>query len=177
MNDYLVWVNQSRLGSRTAFGHLVERFQGIVYSYMFRHLHEYHLAQDLMQEVFIRAFRGIPHLKNPESFVSWLYKISHQVLADHFRKRVETLPLEKAEYLESSSPEKSLETIELLSKLEVSFSELPEKYQTILTLKYFEKKSYEEISQILDLSLSTIDGRMTQAKALLRKKMGLYYGL
>ncbi|MEK7485645.1 MAG: RNA polymerase sigma factor [Planctomycetota bacterium] len=177
MKDYLVWVNQSRLGNRTAFGHLVERFQGIVYSYLFRHLHEYNLTQDLMQEVFIRAFRGIPQLKNPESFVSWLYKISHQVLADYFRKRVETVPLEKAEYLESIPYEKSLEKLELLSKLEVSLSELPEKYQTILSLKYFEQKSYEEISEILGLSFSTIDGRMTQAKVLLRKKMGFYYGM
>lgn len=177
MDQYLIWVDESRQGNQDAFGHLVERFQGIIYCYMYRHLHEYHLAQDLTQEVFVRAFKGIPKLKTPESFVHWLYRISHQVLADYFKKRVLIVPLKEADYLVDQRAELSQEKLELLAQLEVCLSQLPQKYQAILSLKYFEKKSYQEISDVLGISRSTVDGRMTQAKNMLRKKMGFSYGM
>jgi RNA polymerase sigma-70 factor (ECF subfamily) len=175
--NYLSWVEESRKGNREAFGNLMEQFQGMIYCFLYQKLHEYHLAQDLTQEVFVRAFQGIPRLRTPESFVSWLYRIARQVLAEYFRKQKTLVSLQEADYLQFQEQEKSPQNRELLAQLEISLSQLPLKYQTILSLKYFEKKSYQEISQLLGISLSTVDGRMTQAKHLLRIQMGFDYGL
>lgn len=140
-----------------------------------------HDREDILQEIFIKIYRNINDYDNSLIFSSWIYRIAHNYIIDWHRKNKKhiSISLDDDEsrliYIledENSKVDNQVthdkENIDLIKK---EIKKLPNDYQEILTLKFFEDKSYEEISDILKISISSVGVKINRAKKLLKQKI------
>ena len=140
-------------------------------------------TEDLVQETFIKAFASLETFNEEYAFSTWLYKIAINNCIDYFRKkRLSTYPIDKPiqskdgefqrEFPDmSASPERKLLSKEKSTIIEDAIAELPEKYRISIILRHSEDRSYEEISEILEIPLGTVKARIFRAREMLKKKL------
>jgi RNA polymerase sigma-70 factor, ECF subfamily len=166
-------VRQVLAGDLEAFGSLYDRYAGLIRALCLHEAgHDFHVAQDLCQEVFLRGYRNLPTLKNPEQFAGWLVGIARLVCREwqRFRYRDQRrlqsdLGEQAVDPPEGTSPEE-LEVILAL------ISELPEPERLALHLFYLQENSVEVARQILNLSRSGFYRLLERAEENLRQKIG-----
>jgi RNA polymerase sigma-70 factor (ECF subfamily) len=156
-----------------AFAELIRRHQGKVRGLLLRLAGDRTLADDLAQEVFFRAFRGLVGFEGRARFSTWLYRIAYNVYLNH-RARVRGhngLP----EGFESgvAAPETSMSAArsDLRRDLAAAIDGLPDRYRAVVMLHYLEDVSYPEIAEILALPLGTVKTHLHRAKKMLRERM------
>jgi RNA polymerase sigma-70 factor (ECF subfamily) len=171
-------IRQSQERDGEAFGVLIERYKGKVFSLAYGFTRDRAAADDLAQEVFIKAYFSLPRFKAKSEFGTWLYRIAVNHAKDYLRKnrsRLRDVSIEDVGEQRLAAADKSQEDIQseeerralVLKVLE----RLPEKYRTILTLRDIEGMSYEDISRILGLSPGTVDSRLHRARQKLRQRL------
>jgi RNA polymerase sigma-70 factor (ECF subfamily) len=142
-------------------------------------------AEDLAQEVFVRAFRAIGGFKGEASFGTWIYRIVHNVAASYFvargaKKRPgKGVPLETCAEAETApardaDPQAALMSRELKEAIEHSIAELTPDARQYVVLRDIEGKSYEEIAAIVDLPLGTVKSRIHRARLQIRRSLESY---
>ncbi len=149
---------------------LVERYEKKLQRYIIRFIGcSQEDAQDIVQEVFINAYRNLNSFDTGLKFSSWIYRIAHNQAVNHFR-RVKSHPSTSMEddKLETFRSEQNLER-ELGRKMDQSvlrdaIDRLDEKYKEVLILRYMEEKDYMEISDILRKPVGTISSLISRAK-------------
>jgi RNA polymerase sigma-70 factor (ECF subfamily) len=161
---------------------LVERYKAKVFNLAYSWTQDRAAADDLAQEVFIKAYFSLPGFKSKSEFGTWLYRIALNHIKDYFRKkkiRQKDISLEEAgenalsvENGRRGEEEQSRERRKAL--VQAALQRLPEKYRIILTLRDLQGLSYEEISRILRLSPGTVDSRLFRARKKLRDKLAAY---
>ncbi len=161
-----------------AFGVLYEKSYDPIFGYLLRRCGDQHLAQDLTSETFLKAVKAFPkYCYQPgKPFVAWLYTIASNELKMYYRKqkRYEFRELELFSNLKRFSVGQShtFENDEIFDTYKIvqkAMKQLPDIDQKIISLRYFEKKSYAEISQIIDKSEVTLRTRQSRAIKKLRK--------
>jgi len=170
-------------GDRQAFRHLIERHQARVHNLLRRLVRDPDQAEDLAQEAFLRAYRKLDKYDPTMSFSNWILKIS-QNLAYTWLKRQgvdrERLVLDGPDdrgadqHPDTSPLSNPVEVVEhraMASLARGAVDGLPEKYRLILTLRYTEELSYQEIAQMLQVPLGTVKFRLFQAHRLLTDAM------
>jgi RNA polymerase sigma-70 factor (ECF subfamily) len=177
-------IRRSQRGDGEAFGALIERYKGKVFSLAYGFTRERAAADDLAQEVFIKAYFSLPNFKARSGFGTWLYRIAVNHAKDYLRKnrsRLRDLSIEDVGEQRLAAADKSQEDIrseeELRALVLAALERLPEKYRIVLTLRDIEGVSYEDISRILDLSPGTVDSRLHRARQKLRQKLALRISL
>jgi RNA polymerase sigma-70 factor (ECF subfamily) len=175
-------IRLSQEGNGEAFGALVERYKAKVFNLAYSWTQDRAAADDLAQEVFIKAYFSLPGFKSKSEFGTWLYRIALNHIKDYFRKkkiRQKDISLEEAgenalsvENGRRGEEEQSRERRKAL--VQAALQRLPEKYRIILTLRDLQGLSYEEISRILRLSPGTVDSRLFRARKKLRDKLAAY---
>ena len=167
-------------GDDTAFSTLVQKYQKPVHALVWRKIGDFHIAEDLTQDTFLKAYQKLATLKDPQSFAGWLYVIATNHCKTWLRKkRLQTQPLETtssaelerttySEYVidknEQTAAEGHREVVrQLLAKLQ-------ESERTVITLYYLGEMTYEEISKFLGVSVSTIKNRLYRARRHLKKE-------
>jgi RNA polymerase sigma-70 factor (ECF subfamily) len=176
-------IRRSQEGDGEAFGQLIERYQGKVFQLAYGLTRDRSEADDLAQEVFIKAYYALPKFQSKSEFGTWLYRVAVNHIKDHLRKIKhrrhevslnelgETVPAEQtASYENQQVAEKRRELVQSALRW------LPEKYQVILALRDMHGLSYEEISRILGLSPGTVDSRLHRARKKLRDKLAVMVG-
>ena len=140
-------------------------------------------AEDLTQETFIKAFNALSSFNSEYAFSTWLYKIAVNNSIDHFRKkRLKTCSLDspieakdgplRREFPDTGSgPESGLISKEQSSQIQNAIDALPDKYRLAIILRHSQDKSYEEISQVLNIPLGTVKVRIFRAREMLKKKL------
>ena len=172
-------------GRESAFRELLERYERPVFSLVYRMVRERDLAEDLAQDAFIRAFRGIGTYKPEYKFSSWIFRIAHNVTIDHLRrKRLDTISMEGSRYAgtdeerersrpvvasEDESPAEHVENQELGGEIEEAIGKLRPHYRTAILLRHVEGRSYREIAEITDMPLGTVKTHIHRARAELRE--------
>ncbi len=168
------------------FRYLVERYEPLLLRYMRRIANvSKEEAEDLLQEIFIKVYKNLNGFDQKLKFSSWIYRIAHNEIVNHAYKRKtrsittslsegEESFLQQGEWIRDISNE--LESEELSGKLQDALMELPDKYREVLILKFFEDKSYREISDILKKPEGTIATLINRAKKKL-KKIAIKYKL
>ena len=132
-------------------------------------------AEDIGQEAFVRAWRGLPRFRGEAQFTTWLYRIVHNLCLNRLpklrRELAQVEPLE--EMLDDSSPTPSdaIETQDQIALLHAELEGMPAKYRLVLSLRYLEHLSYEEISTALDLPMGTVKTHIHRARRLLAKRV------
>ncbi|MCZ8157061.1 MAG: sigma-70 family RNA polymerase sigma factor [Leptospira sp.] len=174
-------ITQYRNGSDAAFDLLVDRYQSKVYTTIFLIVKDQEIAEDLLQDVFVKVIQTLNSDKYNEEgkFQPWLMRIAHNLAIDHFRKakRYPTIVLEDGTNLLNSIKfaEDSIEdirvkeeTLEMVKKL---IDELPEAQKEVLIMRHYLDMSFQEIADQTGVSINTALGRMRYALIHIRKKM------
>ena len=179
-NTDAVLIHRTLNGDDNAFAELVKKYQKQVHALVWRKIGDFHTAEEITQDVFLKAYQRLAKLKKPQSFVSWLYVIAANDCSTWLRKkRLSTQPLEdtsgvqleKATYSgyiiaenERTSAEAQRDVVQkLLAKLQ-------ESDRTIITLFYFAEMTCKEISEFLGVSANTIKSRLSRARQHLKKE-------
>ncbi|MBI5017077.1 MAG: sigma-70 family RNA polymerase sigma factor [Deltaproteobacteria bacterium] len=168
-------------GDRAAFAVLVEKYQGPIHGYALHFFRNSESAADVAQDTFLRAFRFLHTYDASRRFATWLYTIARNLCIDRHRddRRREQLGAEAggaaigAGTNFSEGPLAILEGREDRARLAAAIRELPEKYRTPLVLCYAQGLPYQEISEILGISLNNTKIRIFRAKKLLLRELGL----
>ena len=162
-------------GDAAAFGLLVDKYKGSVYALAYAKVGNFHDAQDMTQEVFLKAYRKLRTLKLWDKFLSWLYAITSNSCKDFLRSKAnrpdgEYVADQEEERLDGISVDSHHEGA-LHQTLRETLSELPEMHRQVLSLHYLGGLSCREIAQFLGVSPHAIAMRLSRARAKLRKEM------
>lgn len=150
------------------------RYQGKLFAYLYRLIGDKDEAEDLLQNVFIKAYRNINSYDTNRKFSSWIYRIAHNEAVNHIKRKslkrfisLENIVSTK-DKLESASEEDNAEEKwikkETNQEVDEAIKKLPFKYRQVLVLRYFSDKSYEEISEILGKPVNTVGTLIKRAK-------------
>lgn len=175
-------VRLAQEGSPAAYEELVRKYQPKVFSMALSFTRNREAADDVAQEVFLKAYLALPRFHGKSEFGTWLYRISINHIRDFLRKKgrakevsledVREISFSDKEQTEQAEQEREIEARRGL--VQRSVQGLPEKYRVILTLRDIQGLAYEEISRVLHLSPGTVDSRLHRARRLLRHKLAPY---
>ncbi len=167
------------INNKQAFTAIVHRYEAPLLRYIFRlGCKDASAAQDLLQEIFVKTFVHLNDYDHSLQFSSWIYRIAHNEIVSYFRKeRIRPSVITRAEdffLFENIADEAVLNDQKNqrhnASEIKSAVDRLDPKYRDIIVLKFFEEKSYEEISDILQIPQGTVATLINRAK----KKIKIY---
>jgi RNA polymerase sigma-70 factor (ECF subfamily) len=173
-----------RDGDEKAFEELLRRHKTKVFTTILLIVKDHYLAEDLMQDTFVKAVKTIKSGRYNEQgkFLPWIIRIAHNLAIDYFRRerRYPSVLLEdNANVLNTlsfaeDSAEASQIRKETYSKLRILIQQLPEKQREVLIMRHYGEMSFQEIADATNVSVNTALGRMRYALINLRKQMQKY---
>lgn len=177
-------VSLYKQGNEEAFEQLLYRHKARVYTTIYLIVKDNYVAEDLLQETFVKAINTIKGGRYNEEgkFLPWVTRIAHNLSIDYFRreKRYPTMVLEdgSAVFNTLEFAEDSVESQQIIqdthSKLRELIQELPDAQKEVLIMRHYMEMSFQEISENTGVSINTALGRMRYALINLRKKMKQY---
>jgi RNA polymerase sigma-70 factor (ECF subfamily) len=182
-------VDRFKGGDSTAFDQLVTRYWDRIYAMTNQLLRNSQDAEEVTQDAFIRAHRGLGNFRGDSAFSTWLYQIATNLARNRYwywwrRKRDKSVSFDApissdndstiAELIpaEQETPEDATVTQEFVNRVGVCMELLNEKHREILILRNVQSLSYEEIAEILGISIGTVKSRIARARESLREKLG-----
>ena len=170
-------VKRAQQGDQEAFAELVIRHQRYVYNLAYRLLRDTDEAEDLAQEAFLRAWRGLGGFRGEAKFTTWLYRVVTNLCYNRLnglRRQLVDVNADDVDLLASPSdedPPMAAEAAERRAFLHRQIAALPDKYQLVITLFYLQEFSYQEIAQVLDLPLGTVKTHLYRARERLKQQL------
>ena len=174
-------VSRTLAGDRDAFGELVHKYQQMVFAYAFQKLRNEVDAQDVMQEVFLRAYRNLYALRHPHRFRSWLYAIMsnecNRWLARAAKTRRHEVPLAQSSGDDLRvEPAHTVPTEGWRVDLEQAISTLSDENRVAVSMFYMGDRSLKEISEFLGVSVNTVKTKLHRARQQLGNALSERYG-
>ncbi len=181
MADDVKLVERALAGSEEAYRLLLRRYQRPILGLLCRMVRDPALAEDLAQEVFVKAFRALDSFDRSRKFSSWLFKIAHNTAIDQLRRReLDTLPLEtpdpdSADLLallpddRAEDPVAAAERRQLATAIEHGIEQLRPSYREVLLLRFEQGLAYEEIADVTGLPLGTVKTHLFRARKALAR--------
>ena len=170
-----ILISRVQSGDEQAFVDLMRDYHAFVYAIVVGIVNNSHDAEDLVQEAFINAYRGLSQLEDTTKFKSWLAEIARNCARNWLRKqRVDTVPIDEvsADTLRTSeSPGAQLIRDEQIEIIRRAMKTLPEKDRKIALAYYLDGASYEELIRAHGLSYKAISFRLSRAKRTLTKRL------
>ncbi len=176
-------VERVQSGDKRAFDLLVIKYQHKILGLVSRYVRDTSEVQDVTQEAFIKAYRALPRFRGDSAFYTWLYRIAINTAKNYLMARSRRPPgsdidLEDAEYFESATALKDIETPEnqlfgeeLKTVVNKAISQLPEDLRTAVTLREFDGLSYEEIADVMGCPVGTVRSRIFRAREAIDKQL------
>jgi RNA polymerase sigma-70 factor (ECF subfamily) len=175
-------VARATTGDLESFNQLVSRWERPIYALAYRTLGREEEARDVVQEAFLRAFRGLKGFKGEAKFSSWLYRITLNLCRDWIRRERRAPIVQVPEGVDpvdmadaQASPEPSVEDLvadrEMSAAVARAMAELPEEQRTAIMLKEYHGLTFQEIADQLDCPLSTVKTRLYQGLSVLRRRL------
>ena len=168
-------VERVQAGDRLAFDLLVRKYQHRIVALIQRFVPDWHEAQDVAQEAFIKAFRALPNFRGDSAFYTWLYKISVNTAKNFLVSQSRRPPMDDVlmddasnhadgRMLDSATPENEFLREEVERTVLAAVADLPEEIRTALTLREIDGLSYEEIAQIMNCPIGTVRSRIFRGR-------------
>jgi RNA polymerase sigma-70 factor (ECF subfamily) len=183
-------IAELKAGSEEAYSWLIGEFHQPVYGLIYRIVNDPSDAADTTQEVFLKVFRGMKHFHGESSLKTWIYRIALHEAANRrrwwFRHKAHEMPIEPVEaggheisgeerlVDPGESPFDNCAHAEVRAAVERALQQVGEPYRTALILRDLEEMSYEEIAEVLQISVGTVKSRITRGRHALRKRLAGY---
>ena len=160
-------------GDRRAHMQIYDKYSRAMYNVSYRFMNDSDIAQDMMQDGFIKAFSKLESYSGEVIFGGWLKRIIVNTCLDEIRKKKDIISFDDAKFLEPviEVEENIYESEELFLKVKNCISDLPEKYKVVVNLFLVEGYDYDEISSILDIKNSTARSLVSRAKIKLKQML------
>jgi RNA polymerase sigma-70 factor (ECF subfamily) len=173
---------------KAAFSELVRRYQPHVEKVLYHLAPDWSDRPDLVQEVWIRVYRNLRRLNEPEKFRGWLSRIATNLFYDELRKRKRNAPplsldaplsVDDGEMdweiaASTPGPDEDMTTREFYDQLQEAIADLPEVFRTTIVLREIQGMAYEEIAEITGVSLGTVKSRIARARFRLQSQLQTY---
>lgn len=169
-------VQRVQAGDKKSFDVLVLKYQHKVINLVMRYMHDPDTAQDVAQEAFIKAYKGLKNFRGESAFYTWLYRIAINTAKNHLvsqgrRTPTNDIDAEEAEQFEGESalkeygtPENEMLRDEIQSIVSNAIETLPDDLRTAIVLRELEGMSYEEIAEAMDCPIGTVRSRIFRAR-------------
>jgi RNA polymerase sigma-70 factor, ECF subfamily len=186
-------VAELKAGSEEAYAWLIGEFQRPVYGLVYRIVSDPADAADTTQDVFLKVFRGMKHFNGESSLKTWIYRIALHEAANRrrwwFRHKARETPIEPIDAEGMANPDGSMRSAltdqhdspfdnvahgEVRRRVERELRRVAEPYRTTLILRDLEDMSYEEIAEVLQISLGTVKSRLTRGRQSLKERLAAY---
>ena len=176
-------IKQVLKGDQNAYADIVNLYQHKLYQICYRMLGNKQEAEDIAQEAFVRAYINLHSYDQKRKFSTWLYRIATNLCIDRIRKKkpdyyldaevagTDGLDMYSQIAANERLPEDVVTDMELQERIQYEISRLPDKYRSVIVLKYIEELSLQEISEILDMPLGTVKTRIHRGREALRKQL------
>lgn len=173
-------VSKARNGDYSAFELLFERHRALVYRFVYQMVHRRDDAEDIVQEVFVRAFQNLHRYRDEAKFTTWLLRIATNLGTDRARmfKRRQTLEQKEAAGAltwmtesDQENPIDNLEQGELKELLKRAISALPDHHRNIIIMRDIEEMEYKDMSAVLGCSVGGAKLRVLRARRALRERV------
>ena len=174
-------------GDDDAFKTLFDRHYRLAYSVIYRHIGVQNIAEDLVQEAFLRVYRFAPKYKPTAKFSTWLYTVVNNLCLNYKRDKArdrlrlvsgrsgdEGNPLEELSPGEEDDHD-ALDQAERVRMVQEAIAELPENQRMALILSRYEDKSYDEIAEIMDTTVAAIKSLTSRARTTLKEKLARFF--
>lgn len=182
-------VDRFKSGDEAAFNEMVSRYWDRIYGMVHQLLRNQQDAEEVTQDAFIRAHRGLVNFRGESAFSTWLYQIATNLARNRYwywwrRKRDKTVsfdqpvsddnstPLSEVFATEMDTPGDITVTQELVDHIAVGMEKISAKHREILILRNVKNMAYEEIAEVLGISVGTVKSRIARARESLRAVIG-----
>jgi RNA polymerase sigma factor (sigma-70 family) len=174
-------VEQAINGDEKAYNKIVEKYHRALYYHISKMIRNSDIVEDLIQEIFSKAFSNLGSYNTNYAFSTWLYRIATNHTIDYLRKKkLNTYSIDepistKEGDMKMELPDESQKTDDLVIRkqryniIKEAMRQLPDKYRKVIEMRHMEEKSYQEIADILDLPLGTVKAHIFRARELLYK--------
>lgn len=165
-------VTLAQQGNRNAYNLLLARYNNKIQQIIYFHINDQAYVNDLAQEVLIKVYRYLHYFKEKSQFSTWLYRITHNTIKNHYRSMSIRMGLE-AEFVDTQehsthqSPEYVLISIEIGEQLELAISMLSDDLRICYGMHIFDGQTYEDIAKKMDCPIGTVRSRIFRARKLL----------
>lgn len=187
MEDEKATIARILAGDYDQFEQLVQKYEGRIYRHLRKMVRDASLAQDLLQETFLSAYKGLGGFTGASSFSTWIFRIATNTALMYLRRNRP----ERVEYndeLQSQSgpathgsPDFANTPLDILlsnegrKQIEEAIEELPVLYRSVIVLRDVEGFSLEEVSKIMDSSVAAVKSRLHRARNFVREALATYY--
>lgn len=169
-------IERVQRGDKGAFDLLVVKYQHRIMHLVGRYVHDAHEVQDVTQEAFIKAYRGLKNFRGESAFYTWLYRIAINTSKNHLvtmSRKISDTGIDAADaeqydtgsaLRENATPDRVLVTDEIANTVRRSIDALPEDLRTAIVLREFDGLAYEEIAVAMDCPIGTVRSRIFRAR-------------
>ena len=165
-------VQRFQRGDYEAASVLIKKYTKVIVGLVYSNVGRIQEAEDLVQDVFLETQKSVRHLRNPDRFASWLYKITQRV-CNRWVRESRRAPGRLEE------PEEVVETSQEPNEGEIKAEEvrrvvdgMPRSFREVVYMRYFQNLTYERMGALLDISPSAVNARLMKARKLLRNRIG-----
>jgi len=176
-------VQKVQQGDKSAFDHLVRKYQSKIISLVNRYVKDPNEAQDVAQEAFIKAYRALGNFRGDSAFYTWLYRIAINTAKNYLVSRARRYSESEVDVTEAEqvynapqlkgldTPDQDLQNDEIVEAISSAMEKLPEEMRNAIMLREFEGMSYEEIAQAMECPVGTVRSRIFRAREAIDKKL------
>jgi RNA polymerase sigma-70 factor (ECF subfamily) len=190
-NEEAAFVGELRAGSQDAFAYLLTVYQNPVFNLVWHIVENQADAADVLQDVFVKVFKGIKGFNGDSSLKTWIYRIAVHEATNHRRSWIrrhwrEPISVDDTESPSAAAaadaasserrPDQVFEQAEREVVVKQALVSLASPYRTVVVLREIEGMPYEEIAQVLGLAEGTVKSRLLRGRELLRRKLASYVG-
>jgi RNA polymerase sigma-70 factor (ECF subfamily) len=181
--DEKILISKARQGDKHAYGVLVPRYEKKIFSVVYSLLRNKEDAEDVTQEVFVRAYFSLKNYREDSAFYTWLYRIAYNMSIDFKRRvaaRIQTvdpLPADSKEPLnflaagDVQTPEAIVEQRQLSQSLQAALAEISEEHRAVVIFREVDGLSYDEIASLTGSARGTVMSRLHYARKHLQKRL------
>jgi RNA polymerase sigma-70 factor, ECF subfamily len=176
-------VERVQRGDKRAFDLLVRKYQGKVSNLVSRYVYDFAEVEDVVQEVFIKAYRALDRFRGDSAFYTWLYRIAINTAKNHLvasGRRPPSQDIDAQDVVntdigrklhEQDSPERHLMTRQIAEVLQKTLESLPEDLREAIMLRELEGLSYEQIADVMSCPIGTVRSRIFRARETIDKEI------
>ncbi len=181
-DDDLQLIRKVLSGDDSAFSILVEKYRKSVHTLAWKNIHDFHYAEEIVQDTFLRVYKKLPTLKNHNQFAGWLHAITTRLCIDWIRKQKSVMQsledtqqedIEESSYTQHMLEQRVMERTECYHELvQELLDKLPENERKVVTFYYLKEMSTKEIGEFMGVSVNTITSRLQRARKRLQTDQG-----